>query len=389
MKCPVCNAGPFKSFRGLNRHMLGSPQCSLTNRPDLTTIANLDPPATQHPLSIPVAPLNMEGTESNGHTQRDSRPLDFPDSLMQMFIEEACAKNTIALPTFEDDTPLIEMDDEFNHFLVDPDPFPTTKPKIDTPSTVPLPDSVKENMFSPPTGFGPNYLKETLKENKGVHYAERMWEKMSPEEKSAISLLKILKGKEIGLFDQIMQWRWKSEQVYGHKVHPKSKPPTRSKCISSLMEVYGYHNLMPQEISIQLPKTTITTTMQRFPFGQMLASLLTDPVAMQPSNLCINIQDPFEVPPTAKKGADIGDFNTALLHRMAWERLCRGRQRRVLCEILLFMDKTHLDNNLAERKAYIGAHYVYFRNIQQSVQEQTRGMETHWLHSEFGPPCPT
>jgi len=129
--------------------MLGSPQCLLTNRPDLTTIASPDPPATHHPLSIPVAPLNMEGTESNIQNQRDSRPLDFPDSLMQMFIEEACAKNTIALPTFEEDTPLIEMDDEFIHFLGDPDPFPTTKPKIDTPSTVPLPHCVKENMFPP------------------------------------------------------------------------------------------------------------------------------------------------------------------------------------------------------------------------------------------------
>jgi hypothetical protein len=141
-----------------------------------------------------------------------------------------------------------------------------------------------------------------------------------------------------------MKWRWKSHNEYGHHVLPKTVAPTRKNCMRRLMETYGYKYLIPQEISIKLPSTGINTTMQRYPFGHMLASLLTDPVAMQTSNLSINTDNPFQIPPTATKGGEIGDLNTAMLHRMAWERLCRGKPQRLLCEILLFVDKTHLDN---------------------------------------------
>jgi hypothetical protein len=218
---------------------------------------------------------------------------------------------------------------------------------IHTPSTVPLPESVADAMFKPPDGFGPSYLYDRLWEDKGVKYAESMWEKLTPEEKSTISLLKILKGKDIALFDQIMHWRWKSDLVYKHKVFAQSRPPTRKSCLSKLMETYGYNWLLPDELEVALPHTGATVKVQRFSFGQMFASLLTDPVAMQPENLIINPADPFAEPAYPREDDPdqfYSDFNTGQSHKKAWERLCRGRTRRILCEISLFIDKTHLDS---------------------------------------------
>jgi hypothetical protein len=216
------------------------------------------------------------------------------------------------------------------------------------PSTIPLPPSVAGAMFSPPDGFCPSYLFDQLKNDTGVKYAESMWEKMSPEEKSIISLLKILKGKDIGLFDQIMQWRWKSVLSYGHKVTPLSRPPTRESSLRHIMKTYGYHSLLPNQLKVDLPNTGVSVNVQRFPFGQMFSSLLTDPVAMQPGNLTINPKDPFCEPTTPLNNRaddhEYGDFNTGECHRNAWERLCRGKPRRLLCEISLFIDKTHLDS---------------------------------------------
>jgi hypothetical protein len=344
--CPACNGGPYRSNRGLQQHLTKSPQCALMEfqscssplRPDDPSIPSVDSGTAPEPPAV------YPDEESPGSNRKAT---DVVDLLVKHFMDEASDRRDTDPTQFHN----IVDEDSFPFFMDHGECFPTGVEvhsskayNVNTPSTVDLPDCIKEAMFKPEPGFGPKYLEESLFSGSGVQYAAKMWKTMQPEEKSSISLLKILKGKEIGLFDQIMKWRWKSHNEYGHHVLPKTVAPTRKNCMRRLMETYGYKYLIPQEISIKLPNTGIITTMQRYPFGHMLASLLTDPVAMQTCNLSINIDNPFQVPPTATKGGEVGDLNTAMLHRMAWERLCRGKPGRLLCEILLFVDKTHLDN---------------------------------------------
>jgi hypothetical protein len=350
--CPACYAGPFRSNRGLQQHLTKSSQCALMEPQHCSSPLRPQDPSIP---SVHVEESVYIGTAKESPDLRprgkcegsDGKAQDVVDLLVEMYMNQAsglCETTGVRLDNDPGDDFISSLNDQDDCFPPPVDDHSSNAYKVNTPSTVDLPECIMDAMFKPEPGFGPNFLEESLFSGSGVQYAAKMWKTMQPEEKSSISLLKILKGKEIGLFDQIMKWRWKSHNEYGHHVLPKTVAPTRKNCMRRLMETYGYKYLIPQDIAIKLPNTGIKTTMQRFPFGHMLASLLTDPVAMQTSNLSINTDNPFQVPPTATKGGVIGDLNTAMLHRMAWERLCRGKPQRLLCEILLFVDKTHLDN---------------------------------------------
>ncbi|MGL5934920.1 MAG: hypothetical protein ACRCZI_04780, partial [Cetobacterium sp.] len=339
--CPACSAGPFKSQRGLQQHLTKSHQCAMMEGQSFSVpIGHHIPCVASDTASDGEVAIPGEEYPGEEFAGPQSKAQDVVDQLMKLFMDQASGvgeTKAVELPDDlgEDVFPFFNGEEAKECFPPADHPHLRKTSKVNTPSTVDLPECIMEAMFKPEHGFGPHFLEESLFSGSGVQYAAKMWKTMQPEEKSAISLLKILKGKEIGLFDQIMKWRWKSHNEYGHYVLPKTVAPTRKTCMRRLMETYGYKYLIPQDIAIKLPNTGINTTMQRFPFGHMLASLLTDPVAMQTTNLSINTDNPFQVPPTATKGGQVGDLNTGTLHRMAWERLCRGKPQRLLCEILL------------------------------------------------------
>ena len=353
--CPICGGGPFKSKMGLHRHMYSrSPDCGnlfAINRPKTDLNQRRTAPADETEANQSAVDSNI--TASASFLSQPSPSLEFasaaPESsfgtdILNYLMESAVQANHGINPAPEetynnDDTGFQADDDSGNEMGLDM----TFSGKVHSPSTVPLPDSVKECMFKEPEGFDSHYLYNSVCSGESVKFADSMWDKMSPKEKSTISLLKILKGKELALFDKIMQWRWKSDNEYGYKVCPKTSPPSREKCLKDLMNIYGYSGLKPKDVRLTLPNTGVVVSVPQFSFGQMLASLLMDPVAMQPENLNIDPKDPFCPPPTAGPNDDIGDFNTGTVHRMAWERLARGKQRRIVCETPLFVDKTHLD----------------------------------------------
>ena len=94
---------------------------------------------------------------------------------------------------------------------------------------------------------------------------------------------------------------------------------------------------------VDLPNTGVTVDLVVFPFQQMLLSLLTDPVALQPENLAFDLSDPFKVPNVGDDSAHVyDDFSTGHVHCEAWQRYCT-QPHDLLCEIMLFMDKTYID----------------------------------------------
>ena len=125
---------------------------------------------------------------------------------------------------------------------------------------------------------------------------------------------------------------------------------------------------------IVLPTTGATINLVVFPFGDMLLSLLTDPVAMQASNLTLDPGDPFKKP---HKQKNLGDFNTGLVHQKAYELYCTDPRKDILCEITLFIDKTHLDVKGKHTLEPIMFTLGIFR---RSFRVLPAGMASNWLH---------
>ena len=216
--------------------------------------------------------------------------------------------------------------------------------KVRVGDTTALPEVVAEQMFRKPKGFGTGWLKSTVG-NEGVPCFTPDFDKtMSDEEKSSIHLLRVLDGKELSLFDQIQAWKHQSDTDYagGGAAPGRQGPPTRKGTIKGLMQHFGFSGLLPQSKKFELPNTGVLVDLQVFSFGNMLLSLLTDPVAMLPENLSFDPQDPFAEPIVGGKDGNFEDFNTGTVHCMAHKTHCTGA-RDILCELTLFIDKTHLD----------------------------------------------
>jgi hypothetical protein len=209
------------------------------------------------------------------------------------------------------------------------------------PSTVELPEEIKRAMFQTP--LTSDSLWDSMGTDKGVHFTGKMWDEMDPTQKTCIDLLNICKGKEVGLVDKIMKWMWRSLLQYNLEVKPQTEPPTREASLSDLMDSYGYKSLKARKIEVTLPRTGKTVKLMQFPFGPMLASLLSDPVSMQPENITIDPKDPFKQPKFGGDDGCLGDFNTGEVHCNAWKRLCGEGTEKILAEISIFVDKTHLD----------------------------------------------
>ena len=213
---------------------------------------------------------------------------------------------------------------------------------IVNPSTVELPQVIQNEMFKPPENFDDKYLYNQVLKDKNVMFRPNMANRMTAEEKSNLRLLRILKGNKLGLYDEVQQWRRETAKDYGEHTMTQDKPLSREKAIDNIMKLYGYQHLKPRSIKLRLPNTGKRYNLVVFSFAAMLLSLLTDPDAMQPTNLSFDPNNPFQKPKVGGDSGVFSDFNTAQVHCAAHERYCREPDQ-MLAEITLFIDKTHLD----------------------------------------------
>ncbi|MEM7375752.1 MAG: hypothetical protein AAF587_44575 [Bacteroidota bacterium] len=138
-----------------------------------------------------------------------------------------------------------------------------------------LPQEILDAMFQPPEGFGPDYLHNKIGKDGGVKYGNLQWNHLTPEQKSNIDLLKILKGQPMYLFDEIQKWRHRSHVCYGDNIRFDRVPKSREASLSELKATYGYDCLDHKQIPLTLPATGKKVKLTVFPFGNMLSSLLT------------------------------------------------------------------------------------------------------------------
>ena len=131
----------------------------------------------------------------------------------------------------------------------------SSSPKVVAPCKTQLPESMQEAMFVPPEGFGPDHLFQKMGTKSGVNYAHCPFEQFTPQQKSAIHLLKILKGLPLSLFDEIQKLRYKSHIDYRDTMDNGCAPPMRAKAIKQIKEIYGFQSLDHEPRPTILPLT--------------------------------------------------------------------------------------------------------------------------------------
>ena len=238
--------------------------------------------------------------------------------------------NDSTLPTDDDDLLAPPEDDDQSQET--PDHDGTVSPKT------------AEDWFVPPANFGQDYLEKGVNSEDCISHAFNNYHRFLNREKSMIHLLHILKGQPLKLFDEIMEWRHTCLEEYGDELLHGQKPPKRDKAIALAKQHYGYKALEHKLVPVKLPATGAEIDLVVFPFGQMMASLLADPVVMQWSNLTIDPLDPFRKPRAAGKDEELNDFNTGTVHETAHRIYCKDESKDILNEITLFIDQSHLDH---------------------------------------------
>ena len=211
---------------------------------------------------------------------------------------------------------------------------------VDDGSTVP--DEIKQCMFKGDS-VDSNILKHLKDIDQCPRFSNGIWDQLNPEQKSDLLLLDILKGENLALFDKIKSWSRISKHELGFDPTPRHIGKTREKACDEMMKLFGFEHILPKTKTITLPNTGVEVDLIVFPFAQMLLSLLTDPQAMQPENLSIDTEDPCKKPQVGGTDGCYSEFNTGTVHEEAHKKYCK-RENDLLCEITLFIDRTHLDS---------------------------------------------
>jgi hypothetical protein len=89
--------------------------------------------------------------------------------------------------------------------------------------TLPPCDFVTKHCFTPPKDFSIAYLRNVVNTNGHVPFRQNAWQQLTDKEKSSIGLFKLLKGKELYLFDEIQKWSAKGDQGVEAEIYGQTK----------------------------------------------------------------------------------------------------------------------------------------------------------------------
>ena len=106
------------------------------------------------------------------------------------------------------------------------------------------------------------------------------------------------------------------------------------------LEKHFKNNLQPQKIEITCPSTNEKINIVVHDFENSLKSLLSDQDLMQPENVLIDTQKPYER--IDIKNDFFADIDTGSLWNDGWAT-CKKENKDVLCPLIFFIDKTHTD----------------------------------------------
>jgi hypothetical protein len=234
------------------------------------------------------------------------------------------------------DNPLIlamdEDTDEDDHSFNDPG---TDEEEVNDPFNNPFANDFFE---APNVGLNnPTVFHET-----DTVFTDRFDGAFSHAEKLSIRLLGILRriGAPNYVYGQIMDIM---DDALRHNVCLTSTVRDRSLVHNHLAQRFSMQSLYPKVESITSPDGRV------FPLvihraKAMIQSLLTSPLMEDSTNLLFpNLDDPLAPPPDVVE--TLADIDTGRSYRRAYDLLCRGRPKHILCGILIYIDKLAVDRH--------------------------------------------
>ena len=134
-----------------------------------------------------------------------------------------------------------------------------------------------------------------------------------------------------------LEWSYRRQVVYKDQFDSGESPSTRENAMKAVLQDYRYDSLEAQKLEVTLPGTKKTTTLIRFPFKQMLQSLLTDPRPLDTDNLLINWDNPYAepVPIDDIEDHEYGDVDTGSARRTAYKIYCKSERNDIMygCDV--------------------------------------------------------
>ena len=173
---------------------------------------------------------------------------------------------------------------------------------------------------------------------------------ITKEFQAKVDLLLLLTkpGVPSSLFKEVWDWA-KDVQDSGVTLEEKT---TRNSIVKQLCKRYDMSGEAPTEKKVVLPESGVEVKLVLHDFLPSLYSLLNDNDLMQDENLIFNGDvDPFQKPPPGPHSVDfqIKDINDAQLYRDAFETHVLVPGTDLLVPLILFIDKTHVDEKGTHR----------------------------------------
>ena len=199
-------------------------------------------------------------------------------------------------------------------------------------------------------------------------FADRFNGAFSHTEKLSIRLLSILRriGAPNYVYGEIMEIM---EDALRHNVFLTSTFRDRSLTLNHLAQRFSMQPLFPQLDSIGSPDGRVFALVTHRA-KSMIHSLLTSPLMEDDTNLLFpNLEDPLAPPPPIV--LTLADIDTGRSYRNAYNLLCRGRPKHIMCGIILYIDKLAVD-----RHGHLSLEPVYF--TLSIFNQKTRNKPEAW-----------
>ena len=193
-------------------------------------------------------------------------------------------------------------------------------------------------------GKNPNEVPEEFNNEKYLLYIQSAMEKRhskyhyTPREKCYMELAQIVNSMNLPsrAYDEIIKWAQRSKPK--DLMHPIGKKTL----IKNLAVVCNMSRLFPFYEKLSLPSGS-TMKVTKFDFAAQLLSLLNDKELMRGYNLILD-GNLFK---KATLGNVRADVDSGEWFVRTQEKLCT-KENDILCPIILYIDKTHVDNNIIE-----------------------------------------
>jgi hypothetical protein len=138
-------------------------------------------------------------------------------------------------------------------------------------------------------------------------------------------------------YDSILKW---SQQSYSRGYQFPRSAPTRQSLLNELYHLYGMQNCRPTIHNVQLSGGRVAEV-STFSFQEMFCSLLSDPEVWNANNMLFP-KDSISPIIHPNQSDDLDEIISGDWYTTAFNNLCTSPDN-FLCPIVLFIDKTHVD----------------------------------------------